>query len=107
MLTAPYRTVTRLLIAAFLLLVPGNTIGHAGILVHRPHGAHPSIGAANHSVLLPAIPQTTSERKDVDTAPQPLLAFEASLRDRRAESTPAPTCDSMSLCSYERTTDEA
>jgi hypothetical protein len=96
----------RLLTVAFLLLLPSDTIGRAGISVHR-HSSHPGIGAANHSALLPATPETTSERKDVDTAPPQLLASEASLHDPRVQSVPAPTCDFVSLCSYERTTGQA
>ena len=51
--------------------------------------------------------ETTPERKDVDTARPQLLASEASLHDRRVQSAPAPTRDSLSLCSYERTTGQA
>ena len=95
----------RLLTVAFLLLLPSDTIGRAGISVHRRHSSHPGIAAANHSALLPATPATAPERKGVDTA-RP-LASEASLHDRRVQSAPAPTRDSVSLCSYERTTDQA
>ena len=104
---ASSRALMRLLIAAFLLLLPSDTNGRAGIPVHRDHSSHPGIATANHSALLPAAPETTPERKDVDTAPPQLLASEASLRDRRAQSAPAPTRDSLSLCSYERTTGQA
>jgi len=93
----------RLLAVAFLLLLPSNTNGHAGILVHRHHGSHPGIAAANPS----ALPSTTPVRKDVDTARPQLLASETSLHDGRVQSAPAPTRDSVSLCSYERTTDQA
>ena len=93
----------RLLTAAFLLLLRSDTNGRAGISVHRHHSSHPGIAAANHSALL----ATTPERKDVDTARPKLLASEASLHDRRVHSAPAPTRDSVSLCSYERTTDQA
>jgi len=106
MSTASSRIVMRLLTVAFLLLLPSDTIGRAGISVHRRHSSHPGI-AANHSALLPATPETTPERKDVDTARPQLLASEASLHDRRVQSAPAPTRDSVSLCSYERTTDQA
>jgi len=107
MSTASSRILTRLLTVAFLLLLPSDTIGRAGISVHRRHSSHPGIAAANHSALLPATPETTPERKDVDTARPQLLASEASLHDRRVQSAPAPTRDSVSLCSYERTTDQA
>ena len=106
MSTASSRILMRLLTVAFLLLVPSDTIGRASIPAHRDQSSHPGIAAANHSALLPTTPETIPERKDVDTAPQ-LLASEASLHDRRAQSAPAPTRDSVSLCSYERTTDQA
>ena len=95
----------RLLTVAFLLLLGSDTHGRAGISAHRHHSSHPGIAAANHSALL----ATTFERKHVDTAPPPppLLASEASVHDRRVQSAPAPTRDSSSLCSYERTTDQA
>ena len=107
MSTAFSTVLTRLLIAAVLLLLRSDTIGRAGISVHRPHSSHPGIGAANHSALLPTTPETTPERKDVDTAPPQLWASEASLHDPRVQSAPAPTRDSVSLCSYERTTSQA
>ena len=97
----------RLLTVAFLLLLRSDTIGRAGISVHKHHSLHPGIAAANHSVLLPTTPETTSERKDVDTAPPQLLASEASLHDRRVQSAPAPTRDFVSLGSYERATHQA
>ena len=97
----------RLLTVAFLLLLPSDTIGRAGISAHRRHSSHPGIAAANHSALLPATPDTTLERKDVDTARPQLLASEASLHDGRVQSAPAPTRDSWSVCSYERTTGQA
>ena len=93
----------RLLTAAFLLLLPSDTIGRAGISVHRHHSSHPGIATANQSALLASTP----ERKDVDTAPLQLSASEASVHDGRVQSAPAPTRDSLSLCSYERTTDQA
>ena len=107
MSTASSRILMRLLTVAFLLLLPSDTIGRAGISVHRHHSSHPGISAANHSALLPPPPETTPERKDVDTVRPQLLASEASLHDRRVQSAPAPTRDSVSLCSYERTTDQA
>ena len=107
MSTASSRILMRLLTVAFLLLLPSDTSGRAGISVHRGHSSHPGIAAANHSALLPTTPQTTPERKDVDTVRPQLLASEASLHDRRVQSAPAPTRDSVSLCSYERTTDQA
>jgi hypothetical protein len=97
----------RLLTVAFLLLLPSDTIGHAGTSVHRCHSSHPGIAAANHGALLPTTTATTLERKDVDTARSHLLASEASLHDRRVQCATAPTRDSVSLCSYERTTDQA
>ena len=107
MSTASSRILKRLLTVAFLLLLPSDTIGRAGISVHRHDSSQPGISAANHSVLLPATPETTPDRKDVDTAPPQLLASEASLHDRRVECAPAPTRDSVSLCSYERATHQA
>ena len=94
----------RLLTVAFLLLLPSDTIGRLGMSVHRRHSSHPGIAAANHSALLASTAESTPERKDVDTARPQLLASEASLHDRRVQSAPAPTRDSVSLCSYERTT---
>jgi hypothetical protein len=74
--------------------------------VHRHHSSHPGIAAANHSALLPTTPKTP-KRKDVESARPQLLASEASLCDRRVQSAPAPTRDSVSLCSYVRTTSQA
>ena len=107
MSTASSRALMRLLTVAFLLLLRSDTIGRAGMSVHRHHSSHPGIAAANHSALLPPPPETTPERKDVGTARPQLLASEASVHDRRVQSAPAPTRDSVSLCSYERTTDQA
>jgi hypothetical protein len=107
MSTASSRILMRLFTVAFLLLLPSDTIGRAGISGHRHHSSHPGISAANHSALLPTTPETTPERKDVDTVRPQLLASEASLHDRRVQSAPATTRDSVSLCSYERTTDQA
>ena len=100
---ASFRAVMRSLTAAFLLLLGSATNGRARISVHRHHSSHPAIATANHS----ALPATTLERKNVDTARPQLLASEASLHDRRVQSAPAPTRDSLSLCSYERTTGQA
>ena len=97
----------RLFTVAFLLLLRSDTIGRAGMPVHRHDNSHPGIAAANHSALLATTAEATPERKDVDTAPPQLLASEASLHDRRVDSAPAPTRDFTSLCSYERTTDQA
>jgi hypothetical protein len=97
----------RLLAAVFLLLLGSATDGRTRVSVHRHHSSHPGIAKANHSAILPATPQTTPEWKDVDTARPQLLASEASLHDRRVQFAPAPTRDSLSLCSYERTTDQA
>ena len=90
----------RLLTVALLLLLRSDTLGRAGIPVHRHQDSHQGIATANHGVLLASTP----EQKDADTARPQLLPSEASLRDRRAQSAPAPTRDSLSLCSYERTT---
>ena len=94
----------RLLTVAFLLLLRSDTIGRADISVHRHHSSHPSIATASHGALLAA---ATPEWKDVVTAPSQLLAAEPSLHDRRVESAPAPARDSVSVCSYERTTGQA
>src|SRR6185295_16625457 len=99
MSTASSRALMRLLTVAFLLLLRSDTIGHAGISVHRHHSTHPGIATANHSALLATTPETTPERKDVDTARPQLLASETRLHDRRVQSAPAPTRDSVSLCS--------
>src|SRR4051812_29701991 len=107
MSTAPSRALMRLLTVALLLLLGSDTNGRAGVPVHRHHGSRPAIAAANHSALLAATPETTPERKDVDTAPPQLLASEASMQDRRVQSAPAPTRDSASLCSCEGTTGQA
>jgi hypothetical protein len=96
----------RLLTAALLLLLGSDANGRAGISVHRHHRSHPGIATANLSVAL----ATTPVRKDVDTAPPPPpqpWASEASPHDGRVQSAPAPTRDSPSLCSCERTTGQA
>src|SRR4051812_47450916 len=85
MSTASSRALMRLITLAFLLLLRSDTIGRAGMSVHRHHRAHPGIAAASHSALLAATPVG----KDVDTAPHPLLASEASLYVRRVQSAPA------------------
>ena len=103
MSTASSSILMRLLTVAFLLLLRSDTIGRAGISVHRHHSSHPGIATANHSALLAATP----ERKDVDTARPQLLASEASLHDRQVQSAPAPTRDSLSLRAYEHTTGQA
>lgn len=90
----------RLLVAALLLLLRSETLGRAGTPAHRDHGSPPAVTAANHAVLV----ASTLEWKDVDTARPQLLVSEASLHDGRAQSAPAPTRDSASLCSYERAT---
>src|SRR4051812_23575789 len=98
MSTTSSRALMRLLIAAFLLLLRSDMNGRASVSVHRHQRSHPGIAAANHSALL----ATTLEPKNVDTAPpQQLLASEASLHDRRAQSAPAATRASLSLRSYE------
>ena len=103
--TRSSRVLIRLLVAAFLSLLGSDANGRARISVHRHHSSHPGIGAANHSALLAAT--LVPNPKHVDTARPQLLASEASLHDRRVQSAPAPTRDSVSLCSYERTTDQA
>jgi len=100
---ASSRALMRLLTAAFLLLLASDTNGRARISVHSPHSSHPGIATANHSALL----ATTPVRKDVDTAPPPLLASEASLHDGQVQSAPGPTRDSSSLCLFEHTTGQA
>ena len=100
---ASSRALMRLLTAAFLLLLGSATNGRARISVHRHHSLHPGVATANHGVLL----ATTPVRKDVDTARPPLVASEASLHHRRVQSAPAPTRDSVPVCSCERTTGQA
>jgi hypothetical protein len=100
MSTAASRALTRLLVAALLLLLRSDTLGRAGVSAHRHHSSHPGIATANHSALLAATP----ERNDVDTAQPQLLASEASRGEPRVQSAPPPTRNSVSLCSYERTT---
>ena len=99
----PSRALMRLLIAAFLLLLRSDTLGGADSSADRHHSSHPGVATAHHGALL----ASTLEWKDVDTARPQLLSFEASLHDGRVQSAPAPTRDSVSLCSYERTTGQA
>jgi hypothetical protein len=106
-MSAPSRALMRLLTVAFLLLLRSDTIGRAGMSAPRHQSSRRAIAAANHSALLPTTAETTPDRKDVDAAPPQLLASEARLQDARVQSAPAPTRDSLSLCSYERTTDQA
>jgi len=107
MSTAASSILMRLLTVAFLLLLPSDTIGRAGISAHSRHSSDPGIAAANHSAVLPTTPATMPARKNVDTAQPKLLAAEASVHGRRVQSAPAPTCDSAPLCSFERTTHQA
>ena len=107
MSTAASRALMRLLTVALLLLLRSDTLGRAAISVDRHHDSHPGIAAANHGALLASTAQSTPERKDVDTAPSQLLASEASLHGGGVQSAPAATRDCVSLCSYERTTDQA
>jgi hypothetical protein len=107
MSTAASRALMRLLVAALLLLLRSDTLGRAGTSAPRHHSSHPGIAAANHSALPASTAESTPERKDVDTASPQLLASEASLRDGRVQSAPAPTRDSVSSCSYEHTTGQA
>ena len=97
---ASFRALMRVLTAAFLLLLGSATNGRAGISAHRHHSSHPTVAAANHDALLAATP----EWEHIDTARPQLLASDASLHHRRVQSAPAPTRDSVSLCSCERTT---
>jgi hypothetical protein len=107
MSTTSSRILLRLLTVAFLLLLPTDTVERAGVSGHRRHSSRPGIAAANDSALLPATRQTIPERKVVGTAQPQLLASEASLHDCRVQSAPVPTRDSVSLCSFERTTAQA
>jgi predicted nucleotidyltransferase len=100
---ASFRALMRSLTAAFLLLLGSATNGRAHISAHRHHSSHPGVSAANPSALLAATPQW----KHVDTARPQFLASEASLHHRRVQSAPAPTRDSVPVCSCERTTGQA
>ena len=100
---ASYRALIRSLTAAFLLLLGNATNGRAHISAHRHHSSDPTVAAANQGALLAATPQW----KHVDTAGPQFLASEASLQHSRVQSAPAPTRDSVSLCSCERTTGQA
>ena len=94
----------RLLTVAFLLVFRSDTLGRAGISVHSHHSSRAVVAAANQGELLAA---AAPEWKNVDAALTPLLASEARQHDRRVESAPAPSRDSVSLRSYERTTSQA
>jgi hypothetical protein len=100
---ASFRALIRSLTAAFLLLLGSATNGRAHIAAHRHHSPQPSVAAANPGALLAAAPQW----KHVDTAHAQFLASKASLRRRRVQSAPAPTRDSVPVCSCERTTGQA
>lgn len=100
MSTASSRVLMQLFVAALLLVLRSDTLGHADVPVHGHHSSHPGIAAANHSALL----QPASVRYGGDTAPPQLLASEASLPDCLGQSAPAPIRDSLPLCSYEHTT---
>jgi hypothetical protein len=104
MSTASARSLIRLLTVAILLLLRSDTTGRARISVRRHHSSHPVVAAANHGALLAA---AAPEWKNVDTARPQLLASEAIPHERRVQSAPAPTRDSLSSCSYERTTSQA
>ena len=93
----------RLLTAAFLLLLGSDTNGRAHISAHRHHSSHSGVAAANHGELLAA----TAQWKHVDTARPQFLASEASVHHRQVQCAQAPTREFLSLCSYERTTDQA
>lgn len=103
MSTPSARGLIRILATAFVLLLGSGTNGRARVSVHRHRSSHRVVAAANVSAALP----TTFVRKDVDTAPQALLASEAGQHDRRVQSAPAPIGESSSLCSCERTTGQA
>ena len=103
MSTAASRVLTRLLIAALLLLLRSDTLGRADMSVHGHRESHPGITTAHHGALL----ASTVEWKDVDAARPLLLASEASLHGGRVQSAPAPTSDALSVRSYERTTAQA
>ena len=107
MSTAASRALMRLLIAALLLLLRSDTLGRADSSADRHRSSDPGVATAHHSALLASTPVTTLVRKDVDTARLQLLASEASLHDGRVQSATAPTRDSLSSCSYERTTGQA
>jgi hypothetical protein len=93
----------RLLTAAFLLLLGSATNGRAHISAHRHHSSHPGIAPANAS----ALQATALQWKHVDTARPQFLASAASLHHRRVQSAPAPTRESVPVCSCERTTDQS
>lgn len=92
----------RQLVVALLLLLGSDPNARARIPAHRHHRSDPSVVAASHGAL-----RAATLRNDVEIARPALLASEASLPDRRVRSTPAPTRASSSLCSCERTTDQA
>jgi hypothetical protein len=100
---ASFPALMRSLTAAFLLLLGSATNGRAHISAHRHHSSHPSVAPAKPGALLAATPQW----KHVDTARPQFLASEASLHHRRVQSAPAPTRDSVPVCSCERTTGQA
>ena len=100
--TAFARALMRQLAVAFLLLLGSATDGRARTALHRHHGTQPGVAAASQSALLAARP-VQRVRQHVDTAPAPLLASEASLRDRPVQFAPALTRHSASSRSYERT----
>ncbi len=100
---ASVRAVTRLLTAAFLLLLGSATNGRAHIPAHRHHSSHPGVAAANHGALLAATPQW----KRVDTAQPQVLTSEASQDHRPAPSASPPTRDFVSLRSCECATSQA
>jgi hypothetical protein len=103
MSTASSRTLMRLLTVAFLLLLRSDTLGRTGIPVHRHDSSRQDVATAGHGALLASTP----EPRQVDTAPPPLLASEASVHDGRVQFAPPPTRQSSSLCSYECTTSQA
>jgi hypothetical protein len=106
MSTASLRALMRQLTVAFLLLLGRATDGRVGIVARRHHGSAPAVAAASHGALLAAAP-VRSVGNDVDTAPAPVLAAEASRLDRRVHSAPAPTHDASSLRAGERTAGQA
>jgi hypothetical protein len=106
MSTASLRALMRQLTVAFLLLLGSATDGRVRIVARRHHGSHPAVAAASHGALLASAPARLVGN-DVDTAPAPVLAAEASRHDRRVHAAPAPTHDASSLRADERTAGQA
>src|SRR6185437_580416 len=103
MSTPSARGLIRILGTAFVLLLGSGTDGRARVSVHTHRSSHWVSAAANFSAAQPTAPV----RKDVDAARPALLASEARVPGRRVQPAPAPTGDSSSWCSCERTTGQA